>query len=106
MAGHVGVRTAHPQPTEGIAKVGEPENRQIYGKRQGMVEPVFSQLKCCHGLRRFRRKGLKAVRCEFALHAMAFNLRRAVALRVRIIKLIINVLDLDYLMADGKCHLY
>ncbi|MEJ2621747.1 MAG: transposase [Candidatus Thiodiazotropha sp.] len=58
-------------------KMEKPENRQFYGKRQGMVEPVFSQLKCRQGLRRFRRKGLKAVRCEFALHAMAYNLSRA-----------------------------
>jgi hypothetical protein len=49
-----------------------PEARERYLKRQGMVEPVFSQLKCRQGLRRFRRKGLKAVRCEFALHAMAY----------------------------------
>ena len=31
-------------------------------------------------LDRFRRRGLAAVRCEFALHAMAYNLARAVAL--------------------------
>lgn len=58
----------------------KPEVRERYLKRQGMVEPVFSQLKCRQGLRRFRRKGLKAVRCEFALHAMAYNLSRAMAL--------------------------
>jgi hypothetical protein len=61
-------------------KMEKPEVRQRYLKRQGMVEPVFSHLKCRQGLRRFRRKGLKAVRCEFALHAMAYNLSRAVAL--------------------------
>ena len=61
-------------------KMEKPEVRERYLKRQGMVEPVFSQLKCRQGLRRFRRKGLKAVRCEFALHAMAYNLSRAMAL--------------------------
>lgn len=61
-------------------KMEKPEVRQRYLKRQGMVEPVFSHLKCRQGLRRFRRKGLKAVRCEFALRAMAYNLSRAVAL--------------------------
>lgn len=60
-------------------KMEQPEARERYLKRQGMVEPVFSQLKCRQGLRRFRRKGLKAVRCEFALHAMAYNLSRAIA---------------------------
>ena len=61
-------------------KMEKPEVRERYLKRQGMVEPVFSQLKCRQGLRRFRRRGLKAVRCEFALHAMAYNLSRAMAL--------------------------
>ena len=70
-------------------KMEQPEVRQRYLKRQGMVEPVFSQLKCRQGLRRFRRKGLKAVRCEFALHAMAYNLSRAVALWARDIAFII-----------------
>jgi transposase len=64
-------------------KMENPEARERYLKRQGMVEPVFSQLKCRQGLRRFRRKGLKAVRCEFALHAMAYNLSRAIALCAR-----------------------
>ena len=63
--------------------MAQQEVRRRYLKRQGMVEPVFSQLKCRQGLRRFRRKGLKAVRCEFALHAMAYNLSRAVALWAR-----------------------
>ena len=71
----------------------DPEVRQRYLKRQGMVEPVFSQLKCRQGLRRFRRKGLQAVRCEFALHAMAYNLSRAMALWAWDITLIINMLS-------------
>ena len=45
-----------------------------------MVEPVFSQLRGRQGLQRFRRNGLSAVRVEFALHAMAYNLGRAVVL--------------------------
>ncbi|WP_290608892.1 transposase [Arsenophonus sp. ENCA] len=45
-----------------------------------MVEPVFSALRGIQGLERFRRKGLLAVKLEFTLHAMAYNLSRAVAL--------------------------
>jgi transposase len=81
-------------------KMEKPENRQSYRKRQGMVEPVFSQLKCRQGLSRFRRKGLKAVRCEFALHAMAYNLSRAVALWAPTIIFIINSL-LSNCINDG-----
>lgn len=74
-------------------KMQEPQNRQCYRKRQGMVEPVFSQLKGRQGLRRFRRRGLKAVRCEFALHAMAYNLSRAVVLWRYDIYFIISMLQ-------------
>jgi transposase len=57
-----------------------PEGKREYGKRMAWVEPVFSDLACIQGLRRFRRRGLKKVKLEFALHAAAHNLRRLVAL--------------------------
>jgi transposase len=63
-------------------KMTLPEHRQRYRSRQAMVEPVFSQLRGRQGLQRFRRNGLRAVRVEFALHAMAYNLSRAVAVAV------------------------
>lgn len=56
------------------------EVRERYLKRQAMVEPVFSHLRYQQGLNRFRRKGLAAVKLEFALHAMAYNLSRVTAL--------------------------
>jgi transposase len=61
-------------------KMAQSEHRQRYRSRQAMVEPVFSQLRGRQGLQRFRRNGLSAVRVEFALHAMAYNLGRAVVL--------------------------
>lgn len=61
------------------AKMAQAEVRQRYAQRQAMVEPVFSALRDRQGLQRFRRKGLAAVRVEFALHAMAYNLSRALA---------------------------
>jgi Transposase DDE domain len=57
-----------------------PQARRIFSRRKAIVEPVFSGLRCQQGLDRFRRRGLKAVRREFALHVMAYNLSRAVAL--------------------------
>jgi len=54
--------------------------RQICSQRKAIVEPVFSSLRCQQGLNRFRRRGLQAVKREFALHVMAHNLSRAVAL--------------------------
>jgi transposase len=61
------------------AKMAQAEARQRYAQRQAMVEPVFSALRDRQGLQRFRRNGLAAVRVEFALHAMAYNLSRALA---------------------------
>lgn len=54
--------------------------RDDYRGRQAMVEPVFSELKGCQNLNRFHRRGLKRVGAEFALHCIAYNLKRAVAL--------------------------
>ena len=89
-------------------KMEQPEVRDRYLKRQGMVEPVFSQLKCRQGLRRFRRKGLKAVRCEFALHAMAYNLSRAMALWVWDILFIFRWLFLASMSGpqQGQAHVF
>lgn len=89
-------------------KMEKPEVRERYLKRQGMVEPVFSQLKCRQGLRRFRRKGLKAVRCEFALHAMAYNLSRAMALWVWDISFIFSRLLLAIMSGaqQGQAHVF
>lgn len=52
----------------------------VFGQRKAMVEPVFSHLRAQQGLNRFRRQGLSAVKREFALHVLAYNLARAVAL--------------------------
>jgi hypothetical protein len=58
----------------------QPRAQKAYRRRKHMVEPVFSELKGIQGLHRFKRRGLKNVRLEFALHASAHNLRRLVAL--------------------------
>jgi hypothetical protein len=69
---------------EALAHVMEnPLARSEYRKRIGMVEPVFSSLREGQGLGRFRRRGLPKVRFEFALHAAAHNLGRALALKAR-----------------------
>ncbi|MCC8466059.1 transposase [Photorhabdus bodei] len=62
------------------SQVDKPESKRILSQRKVMVEPVFSALRGIQGLERFRRRGLSAVRVEFTLHAIAYNLSRAVAL--------------------------
>ncbi|MDE9462749.1 transposase [Xenorhabdus bovienii] len=61
-------------------------------QRKSIVEPVFSALRGIQGLERFRRKGLSAVKREFTLHAMAYNLSRAVALILGIITMLTRYL--------------
>jgi transposase len=73
----------HPEETlrDALRQVMEhPQARVIFSSRKAMVEPVFSHLREQQGLNRFRRKGLQQVKREFALHVLAHNLSRAVAL--------------------------
>jgi transposase len=73
----------HPEETlrDALRQVMEhPKARVIFSSRKAMVEPVFSHLREQQGLNRFRRKGLRQVQREFALHILAHNLSRAVAL--------------------------
>lgn len=57
-----------------------PGAQAVFRQRKAMVEPVFSALRQQQGLSRFRRRGLAGVKREFALHVLAYNLARAVAL--------------------------
>jgi Transposase DDE domain/Transposase domain (DUF772) len=50
--------------------------KALYLKRQGMVEPVFGQIKSNRGFRRFSRRGRSAVRSEWRLLAAAHNLQK------------------------------
>ncbi len=58
----------------------QPQVKTVFGQRKAIVEPVFSHLRGKQGLNRFRRKGMEAVMREFALHALAHNISRALAL--------------------------
>lgn len=58
----------------------QPQVKTIFSQRKAMVEPVFSHLRGRQRLNRFRRMGLKGVMREFALHALAHNISRALAL--------------------------
>jgi hypothetical protein len=53
-----------------------PLAQRAYRLRMALVEPVFAALRERQGLRRFHRRGLTAVRTEFALHCLAYNLGR------------------------------
>lgn len=56
----------------------QPAARKRYARRSQTVEPVFAELKERQGLKRFRRRGTRGARLEFALHCLAFNLKLGV----------------------------
>ena len=57
-----------------------PEGRAVYARRQSTVETVFGIVKEAMGFRRFHLRGLEAVRGEWTLTCLAWNLKRMHAL--------------------------
>jgi hypothetical protein len=55
-------------------KLRTKRGRAIYARRAITVEPVFGQIKEVRGARRFHRRGLGAVDCEWKLLAMTHNI--------------------------------
>ena len=54
--------------------------RALYGLRKQTVEPVFGIIKAAMGFRQFHLRGLDAVRGEWSLVTMAWNIRRMAVL--------------------------
>lgn len=54
--------------------LAQPAAKKAYRQRAAIVEPVFSRLRAA-GLSRFRRRGLRGARLEFALACVGHNLR-------------------------------
>jgi len=49
--------------------------KELYLRRQGIIEPVFGQVKSNRGVNRFLRRGRSAVRSEWRLLTATHNLR-------------------------------
>ena len=73
------------------AVLSHPAARAKYRRRHAIVEPCFAQLRERQGLRRFHRRGLAAVRVEFALHCIAFNLKKAVGPLFQLLVLLVRL---------------
>jgi len=50
------------------------KGRATYGKRKGIAEPVFGQIKGARGFRQFLLRGLEAVRCEWRIICTTHNI--------------------------------
>lgn len=57
------------------------EGKAFYAQRKTTVEPVFGIIKAVMGFRRFLLRGLEAVKGEWRLVCLAFNLKRLCVLR-------------------------
>jgi transposase len=57
-------------------KLQTPEGKLIYGRRKGMVEPIFGWIKSIKRIDQFRLRGLEAVQGEWSLIAITHNLDR------------------------------
>ena len=51
-----------------------PQGTNAYKQRSCLIEPVFGDRKHNKGIRRFRRRGLNAVRSEWAFLHLASNI--------------------------------
>ena len=72
----------HPTPVEAMAhRLQTPRGRALYALRKQTPEPVFGIIKSVLGFRQFLLRGLDAVRGEWKLVTMAWNLKRMFALR-------------------------
>jgi hypothetical protein len=54
--------------------------KEFYGKRKSTVEPVFGIIKEVMGFRHFMLRGFEAVKGEWTLVCIAYNLKRLCAL--------------------------
>ena len=69
-----------PPQTRGVAamvhRMNTPEGKALYARRKSTVETVFGVIKEVMGFRRFHLRGFEAVRGEWTLVCMAWNLKR------------------------------
>jgi len=72
----------NPTPVEAMKhRMQTREGKTLYSKRKSTVETVFGIIKQVLGFRQFHLRGLQAVKGEWDLFCMAWNLKRMHALK-------------------------
>jgi predicted house-cleaning noncanonical NTP pyrophosphatase (MazG superfamily) len=59
-------------------KIGEPVNREIYSRRQQIIEPVFSDIAYCKGMNRFTLRTNKKVTTQWQLYCIVHNIGKRI----------------------------
>jgi transposase len=57
-------------------KIDTPEGRKIYGKRIGIVEPVFGNIRACKKMDRFTLRGKIKVGIQWKLYCLVHNIEK------------------------------
>ncbi len=58
------------------AKIDTPEGRKIYGRRIGIVEPVFGNIRSCKRMDRFTLRGRTKVNIQWKLYCLVHNIEK------------------------------
>jgi uncharacterized membrane protein affecting hemolysin expression len=59
-------------------KIDEPVNREIYSRRQQIIEPVFSDIVYCKGMNRFTLRTNKKVTTQWQLYCIVHNIGKCI----------------------------
>mgnify|MGYP000887013344 FL=1 len=57
-------------------KIDREEIRKVYGKRMGIVEPVFGNISYCKGMNRFTLRGKAKVNIQWTLYCLVHNIEK------------------------------
>ena len=57
-------------------KIDTPEGRKIYGRRIGIVEPVFGNIRSCKRMDRFTLRGRTKVNIQWKLYCLVHNIEK------------------------------
>jgi hypothetical protein len=59
-------------------KIDTPEGRRIYGKRLGIIEPVFGNIKACKRMDRFTLRSRIKVNIQWMLYCLVHNIEKII----------------------------
>jgi transposase len=59
-------------------KIDNPAYRELYSRRQQIIEPVFSDIEYCKGMDRFTMRGREKVDIQWKLYCIAHNIGKCV----------------------------
>ena len=54
-------------------KIDDPAYRELYSRRQQIIEPVFSDIEYCKGMDRFTLRGREKVDIQWKLYCIVHN---------------------------------